>query len=618
MAPSRPPRPPTRPTRDPKELLKKRGADLIRKVSDKDRYAIFLEPVDTRQVQGYTDLIARPMDLSTLQKNLQMGVYRTPMEFRADLDLIWSNCCIFNADDSIYYKEAVRLRVLCERYYDELCRLLSRDGVAAALGLTKARRAGPYSRNTSKRPPRHRMQNGTGPSSGGVSSSLQTSEPTSPEPDADVSGSASASGSASGAQPTFRDSQIRRARTAAEAAISAAAAAEEEARAAAKAAGVAPNISSDKQIFSGPNDVLHKSSRDIYALRARQLKVANHRKMKNRCAEVPEAWRRIGRWHSRGVTMPKFASTERALNVRYGQMYQRYIHKSAPIARRLLATLLDEHVVSEHDLKTTRAHNRSGPVLDRVLVNGSPNHNEFEKMDISPKVIKKNLSATIPANGIYDSMDIDNGRVARKPSKPSQQAAKRARRRNSPTQVNGGADVPLNAPRPELNEKVEHHQDTEEMKWKDSGVIERRPHPGAKDISDLQLTLKENGIDPSFLSSLVRGAACTEKEVRRGQTEKDQCKGSEAARNDDMEYLLTTNHATMMNVLRLRALRESADEADCEDLEDRERELLERLAKDISSVIKKLPPNSVVHPADAADTAAAMALSTQPLPQGQK
>ncbi|CAN8076070.1 unnamed protein product, partial [Agarophyton chilense] len=152
MAPSRPPRAPARVLRDPKELLKRRGADLLRKISDRDRYGIFLQPVDVDAIDGYAQLIARPMDLATCQNNLAMGVYRTPMELRADLDLIWSNCCTFNADNSIYFKEAVRLRALAARYYDDLIRALVKDGVAAALGLSRGGGGGPSS--SARLPPR--------------------------------------------------------------------------------------------------------------------------------------------------------------------------------------------------------------------------------------------------------------------------------------------------------------------------------------------------------------------------------------------------------------------------------------------------------------------------------
>lgn len=624
MAPSRPPRPPARPARDPKELLKKRGADLIRKVSDKDRYAIFLEPVDPTQVDGYSDLIERPMDLSTLHKNLQVGVYRTPMELRADLDLIWSNCCSFNADDSIYYKEAVRLRSLCARYYDELCRVLSRDGVAAPLGLANSRRTGPYAHNTSKRPPRHRMPNGTGPPSGGVSSSLHTSEPTSPEPDADASGSASASASASAAQqPTFRDAQIRRASAASDAAVAASAAAAEEARAAAIAAGVPPNASSSpSQIFSGPGGVLRKDAPRVDALSAREFPTMNHRITRDRCSEIPIAWRRIGRWHTRGATLSKFNTRERARDVRYGLLLQRYVQKSAPLARRLLATVLDAEAVRQHDLDaialaTSLKQQNGGVVFEKNgLLNCTPRDTGTVPMEV-----QNGFHGDLHVNGICDPMDLDEDGSELTPDKAEEGRTKRPRRRNSPTQVNEGAGDVAGSPGEQFVNKLLGPGGISETYWKgNENIAKQTCSPSKKEISRLQTLLKEHAIDPSFLGGLLSSLPSSETRKTNVQAEGRQS-GDPGSPGEALERLLNANHAVMMNVLRLRALRESADEADCEDLEDREREYVETLAKGMSLVVKKLPPRVVVHPADAAETAIAMSQSMQVrphAPQAQK
>lgn len=618
MAPSRPPRPPARPTRDPRELLKKRGADLIRKVSDKDRYAIFLEPVDPTQVDGYSDLIERPMDLSTLQKNLQMGIYRTPMELRADLDLIWSNCCTFNGDDSIYYKEAVRLRSLCARYYDDLCRVLSRDGVAASLGLTNSRRSAPYANNTSKRPPPHRLQNGTGPPSVGVSSSLHTSEPTSPEPDADASGSASASASASAAQqPTFRDAQIRRASAASDAAVAAAAAAAEEARAAAIAAGIPPNASSSpSQLFSGPGGVLRKKASRVDALSARDFPTMNHRKTRDRCAEIPIAWRRIGRWHTRGATQSKFNTRERARDVHYGRMFQRYVQKSAPLARRLLATVLDAEAVRQHDLDVialatgSKQQNGINIVFEKNgMLSCTPSNTGAVSMEL-----QNGYRDDLHVNGVCDPMDLDEDGSKLTPDKPEEGTTKRPRR-NSPTQVNEGAGDVAGSPGEQFVHKLLGPGGISETYLKgNDNVAQQTCSPSKKEISRLQTMLKDHAIDPSFLGGLLSSLPSSETRKTNVQAEGRQS-GDPGSPGEALERLLNANHAVIMNVLRLRALRESADEADCEDLEDREREYVEGLAKGMSLVVKKLPPRVVVHSADAAETAIAMSQSMQVRPQ---
>ena len=112
-----------------RDALQRRSLELLDKLCAKDKYAVFLDPVNTDEVPGYLDVISRRMDLATIRKSVSMGVYRTPMELRADIDLIWSNCIKFNADDTVYYREAVRLRALAGKYFEELLRNLARDGL---------------------------------------------------------------------------------------------------------------------------------------------------------------------------------------------------------------------------------------------------------------------------------------------------------------------------------------------------------------------------------------------------------------------------------------------------------------------------------------------------------
>ena len=42
-------------------------------------------------------VIKRPMDLATLQKRVKQQTYRTKKAFADDLDLIWSNCLLYNS-----------------------------------------------------------------------------------------------------------------------------------------------------------------------------------------------------------------------------------------------------------------------------------------------------------------------------------------------------------------------------------------------------------------------------------------------------------------------------------------------------------------------------------------
>ncbi|CAH8504685.1 unnamed protein product [Heterobilharzia americana] len=60
----------------------------------------FREPVDTTVVEGYKEMIAYPMDLSTLYSRVKEGVYPSPQAFLEDFRWIPHNCIVFNGADS--------------------------------------------------------------------------------------------------------------------------------------------------------------------------------------------------------------------------------------------------------------------------------------------------------------------------------------------------------------------------------------------------------------------------------------------------------------------------------------------------------------------------------------
>ncbi|KAG6908536.1 hypothetical protein DXG01_004307 [Tephrocybe rancida] len=88
-----------------KEVLTK----LIAQIKKKDDYAFFLRPVDVSQVQGYTDVVKRPMDLGTMSLKVDRGKYRSLEDFATDLRLVASNAKAFNPPGTIYYTEAERI-----------------------------------------------------------------------------------------------------------------------------------------------------------------------------------------------------------------------------------------------------------------------------------------------------------------------------------------------------------------------------------------------------------------------------------------------------------------------------------------------------------------------------
>ncbi|PAV84795.1 hypothetical protein WR25_05319 [Diploscapter pachys] len=60
----------------------------------------FMEPVDLELVVGYKDVIANPIDLSTIRNRIEANFYEGPEDFAADMELMFNNCRTFNEDDS--------------------------------------------------------------------------------------------------------------------------------------------------------------------------------------------------------------------------------------------------------------------------------------------------------------------------------------------------------------------------------------------------------------------------------------------------------------------------------------------------------------------------------------
>ncbi|TCD67766.1 Transcriptional activator spt7 [Steccherinum ochraceum] len=84
-------------------------------VDNRDAEA-FLKPVSRTEYPDYYDVIATPMDLQTMLKKVKAKSYKSKREFQDDLDLIWSNCFLFNAVENHPLRLCVmRLKAKAER-----------------------------------------------------------------------------------------------------------------------------------------------------------------------------------------------------------------------------------------------------------------------------------------------------------------------------------------------------------------------------------------------------------------------------------------------------------------------------------------------------------------------
>ena len=80
----------------------------------------FLYPVNTKQFPTYKKIIKNPMDIMTIKKRLGDKTYKTRDDFRSDVRLIFSNCEIFNEDDSPVGKAGYAMKSLFNTRWAEL------------------------------------------------------------------------------------------------------------------------------------------------------------------------------------------------------------------------------------------------------------------------------------------------------------------------------------------------------------------------------------------------------------------------------------------------------------------------------------------------------------------
>ena len=116
----------------PLSVLQAQIAALLERITRRDHYFFFSEPVDAAEVPDYYRVVAEPMDLGTMRKRNEAGEYRDLEAVARDLERIWHNCLEYNAEGSVYVREARRLRKFAEQQLEWCRRALEREGYRAS------------------------------------------------------------------------------------------------------------------------------------------------------------------------------------------------------------------------------------------------------------------------------------------------------------------------------------------------------------------------------------------------------------------------------------------------------------------------------------------------------
>ncbi|KAF9597226.1 hypothetical protein IFM89_016367 [Coptis chinensis] len=81
----------------------------------KDTHEIFAVPVDPVEVEGYYEIIKEPMDFMTMKEKIEQGAYKSLEQFEHDVFLIFENAMLFNAQNTIFYRQAQAIDELAKQ-----------------------------------------------------------------------------------------------------------------------------------------------------------------------------------------------------------------------------------------------------------------------------------------------------------------------------------------------------------------------------------------------------------------------------------------------------------------------------------------------------------------------
>jgi Bromodomain/TAZ zinc finger/PHD-finger len=105
-----------RKTQLPPAKLKTKCQDVLKGLQTHQHGWVFNCPVDPVELglPDYFDIIKKPMDLGTVQKKLENGVYHSIEDFQIDVFLTFDNAMTYNEDGSVVFDMAKELRVKFE------------------------------------------------------------------------------------------------------------------------------------------------------------------------------------------------------------------------------------------------------------------------------------------------------------------------------------------------------------------------------------------------------------------------------------------------------------------------------------------------------------------------
>jgi|Transcript_3500 hypothetical protein len=95
---------------------------ILKELKRKPDTEAFLQPVDWKLlgIPDYPTIIKRPMDLGTVNQQLDAAHYTSLQQVAADVDLVWTNAMTYNMDGSPIHAAAAKLKAFAEGKFASL------------------------------------------------------------------------------------------------------------------------------------------------------------------------------------------------------------------------------------------------------------------------------------------------------------------------------------------------------------------------------------------------------------------------------------------------------------------------------------------------------------------
>ncbi|XP_033115032.1 bromodomain-containing protein 1-like [Anneissia japonica] len=107
----------------------------LSQLQEKDLHNIFAEPVTVEEAPDYYDVIKKPVDFSTMRKRLENHKYHSVTDLETDFEQMIDNCMLYNGKETVFYRDAVKMRDQGGAVIRQAKRLAEKAGYHSSTGM---------------------------------------------------------------------------------------------------------------------------------------------------------------------------------------------------------------------------------------------------------------------------------------------------------------------------------------------------------------------------------------------------------------------------------------------------------------------------------------------------